>query len=211
MLITAGPTFEKIDPVRFIGNYSSGKMGFALAEECAKRGAKVTLVAGPVALSASKRIERIDVESGEEMYHAANKAFKTADVAILCAAVADYKPQNEAKEKIKTQRRQYAAGFDFDTRHRSRTGQTKDCPTAFGGLCARNSQEECHAKEKLKKKNLDFIVLNSMRNEGTTFQTDDNQINIINATENKAFEKKSKTLVAIDIINEVEAQLQSKK
>ena len=211
VLITAGPTFEKIDPVRFIGNYSSGKMGFALAEECAKRGAKVTLVAGPVALSASKRIERIDVESGEEMYHAANKAFKTADVAILCAAVADYKPLNEAKEKIKHSQGNMQLQLISTRDIAAELGKQKTNQQLLVGFALETHNEECHAKEKLKKKNLDFIVLNSMRNEGTTFKTDDNQINIISATENKAFEKKPKTLVAKDIIDEVEAQLQHKK
>ncbi|WP_311418098.1 bifunctional phosphopantothenoylcysteine decarboxylase/phosphopantothenate--cysteine ligase CoaBC [Hoylesella nanceiensis] len=211
VLITAGPTFEKVDPVRFIGNYSSGKMGFALAEECAKRGAKVTLIAGPVALSASKRIERIDVESGEEMYHAANKAFKTADVAILCAAVADYKPQNEAKEKIKHSEGNMQLELISTRDIAAELGKQKTNQQLLVGFALETQNEEFHAKEKLKKKNLDFIVLNSMRNEGTTFQTDDNQINIISATENKAFEKKHKTLVAKDIIDEVEAQLQRKK
>ena len=203
IMITAGPTYEKIDPVRFIGNYSSGKMGFALAEECCRRGAEVTLVAGPVSLSCSEAIHRIDVESCEEMYQAATKAFAETDAAILCAAVADFKPSEIADRKIKREK------DDLELRLVS----THDIAAALGKMKQKNQRivafaletndEEANAQKKRKKKNADFIVLNSTRNPGTTFRTDDNQITIISEEGKKEYEKKPKTEVARDIINEL--------
>lgn len=203
IMITAGPTYEKIDPVRFIGNYSSGKMGFALAEECCRRGAEVTLVAGPVSLSCSEAIHRIDVESCEEMYQAATKAFASTDAAILCAAVADFKPSEIADRKIKREK----DDLEF------RLVPTHDIAAALGKMKQKNQRivafaletndEEANAQKKRKKKNADFIVLNSTRNPGTTFRTDDNQITIISEEGKKEYEKKPKTEVARDIINEL--------
>ena len=203
IMITAGPTYEKIDPVRFIGNYSSGKMGFALAEECCRRGAEVTLVAGPVSLSCSEAIHRIDVESCEEMYQAATKAFASTDAAILCAAVADFKPSEIADRKIKRKK------DDLELR----LVPTHDIAAALGKMKQKNQRivafaletndEEANAQKKRKKKNADFIVLNSTRNPGTTFRTDDNQITIISEEGKKEYEKKPKTEVARDIINEL--------
>lgn len=203
VMITAGPTYEKIDPVRFIGNYSSGKMGFALAEECLKRGADVTLIAGPVSLSCSPLIHRIDVESCEEMYNAAVNAFGESDAAILCAAVADFKPSEVADKKIKREK------DDLELR----LVPTHDIAAALGKMKQKNQRivafaletndEEANAQKKRQKKNADFIVLNSTRNPGTTFRTDDNQITIISEKGKKEYEKKPKTEVAHDIIDEL--------
>lgn len=203
ILITAGPTYERIDPVRFIGNYSSGKMGFALAEECHRRGAQVTLVAGPVALACSPGIERIDVESCEEMYQAATSHFPHADAAILCAAVADFRPEHVSDEKIKR-------GDDGLV---VRLQPTHDIAAALGRMKApgqmlvafalETSNEVENARLKLAKKHADFIVLNSTRNPGTTFRTDDNQVSIISADGKRDYPKKPKTEVARDIIDEL--------
>ena len=201
ILITAGPTYEKIDPVRFIGNYSSGKMGFSLAEECARRGADVTLVAGPVSLSCSDAIHRIDVESCEEMYLAAMKAWPESDAAILCAAVADFRPETQADQKIKRK------GDDLVIRLKpthdiaAALGQAKRKEQRLVGFALETNDEEQHAREKLAKKNLDFIVLNSLRNEGTCFRSDENQITIISQDAERNYDKKSKQQVASDIID----------
>ncbi len=205
ILITAGPTYEKIDPVRFIGNYSSGKMGFALAEECARRGMQVTLIAGPVSLECSSSIKRIDVESCEEMYNAAIEEFPNVDAAILCAAVADYRPAEVADTKIKRH-------DDEDLTLRllpnkdiaAELGRRKQQNQRLIGFALETNDEEINAQKKLAKKNFDFIVLNSTRNEGTTFRSDDNQISIISDNGKKDFAKKPKSEVARDIIDELE-------
>lgn len=202
VLITAGPTYEKLDPVRFIGNYSTGKMGFALAEECLQRGADVTLVAGPVALQCSPAIHRIDVESCDEMYHAATEAFPHCDVAILCAAVADFKPATVADQKIKRGK----DGLHIDLL------PTQDIAAALGKMkssrqklvaFALETNNEVHnAEEKLRKKNADLIVLNSTRIPDTTFGSDNNQIAIISRDGHRRdFPKKSKRDVAKDIVD----------
>lgn len=204
ILITAGPTYERIDPVRFIGNYSSGKMGFALAEQCAARGAEVTLIAGPVALTCSAAINRIDVESCEEMYQAAVKEFANQDAAILCAAVADFKPEQTAEQKIKR-------GDDALTLHLTPThdiaaalGKMKTEKQRLVGFALETNNEEVNANKKLKEKNLDFIVMNSLRNEGTCFQSDENQIAVISDNGRTDFPKKKKGEVAADIVDELE-------
>ncbi|MGP1545373.1 MAG: bifunctional phosphopantothenoylcysteine decarboxylase/phosphopantothenate--cysteine ligase CoaBC [Prevotella intermedia] len=203
VLITAGPTYEKIDPVRFIGNYSSGKMGFALAEECFKRGANVTLVAGPVHIACSEGINRIDVESCEQMYEACQQAFPVANAAILCAAVADFKPLNFSDTKIK--REKDNLHIDLQPTHdiAAALGQQKTSQQRIVAFALETNNEETNASAKLVKKNADFIVLNSTRNVGTTFQTDDNQITIISKGGKKEYEKKRKHLVARDIIDEL--------
>lgn len=203
VLITAGPTYEKIDPVRFIGNYSSGKMGFALAEECFKRGANVTLVAGPVHITCSEGINRIDVESCEQMYEACQQAFPAADAAILCAAVADFKPLSFSDTKIK--REKDNLHIDLQPTHdiAAALGQQKTSQQRIVAFALETNNEETNASAKLVKKNADFIVLNSTRNAGTTFQTDDNQITIISKGGKKEYEKKRKHLVARDIIDEL--------
>ena len=203
VLITAGPTYEKIDPVRFIGNYSSGKMGFALAEECFKRGANVTLVAGPVHITCSEGINRIDVESCEQMYNACQQAFPAADAAILCAAVADFKPLSFSDTKIK--REKDNLHIDLQSTHdiAATLGQQKTSRQRIVAFALETNDEETNASAKLVKKNADFIVLNSTRNVGTTFQSDDNQITIISKGGKKEYEKKRKHLVARDIIDEL--------
>ena len=203
ILITAGPTYEKIDPVRFIGNYSSGKMGFALAEECSRRGAKVVLVAGPVSLTCTDNIQRVDVESCKEMYEAAVGEFPNCDAAILCAAVADFRPETIAEQKIKR------VGDDLLLKLKP----TQDIAATIGSMkgegqrivafALETNEEESNAQRKLEKKNADFIVLNSTRIPGTTFQADDNQITIINKEGKKSYAKKPKTEVARDIIDEL--------
>lgn len=203
IMITAGPTYEKIDPVRFIGNYSSGKMGFALAEECCRRGAEVTLVAGPVSLSCSEAIHRIDVESCEEMYQAATKAFASTDVAILCAAVADFKPSEIADRKIKREKDDLELHLVPTHDIAAALGKMKQKHQRIVAFALETNDEEANAQKKRKKKNADFIVLNSTRNPGTTFRTDDNQITIISEEGKKEYEKKPKTEVARDIINEL--------
>ena len=200
VLITAGPTYEKIDPVRFIGNYSSGKMGFALAEECSRRGADVVLVAGPVSLQSSAAIRRIDVESADEMHAACVAEFAHADAAILCAAVADFKPAAVAAQKIKREgdglTLKLAATHDIA----AALGREKKGNQVLVGFALETNNEETNAQKKLESKNLDFIVLNSLRNEGTCFGTDNNMVNIISATEKRQFGFKSKSEVAKDIV-----------
>ena len=203
IMITAGPTYEKIDPVRFIGNYSSGKMGFALAEECAKRGAEVTLIAGPVSLQCSPDIHRIDVESCEEMYQAATQAFEQSDAAILCAAVADFRPDEVADKKIKREKDDLELRLVPTHDIAAALGKMKQKHQRIVAFALETNDEESNAQKKRKKKNADFIVLNSTRNPGTTFRTDDNQITIISEEGKKEYEKKPKTEVAHDIIDEL--------
>lgn len=207
ILITAGPTYEKIDPVRFIGNYSSGKMGFALAEECRKRGAEVTLVAGPVALQCHPDIHRIDVESCEKMFNAATEAFANEDAAILCAAVADFKPAQVNDVKIKRE----GDGLHIDlvpTQDIAATlGKMKTERQRIVAFALETNNEEKNAEEKRRKKNADFIVLNSTRIPGTTFRSDDNQIAIISAEGRTNYPKKSKDKVAADIIDQLQRLL----
>ena len=210
VMITAGPTYEKIDPVRFIGNYSSGKMGFSLAEECARRGAEVTLIAGPVncqlSTLASHLIRRIDVESCEEMYQAAVETFPRQDAAILCAAVADFRPENVAEQKIKRE------GDDLVIRLKpthdiaAQLGQMKQ-HQILAGFALETNDEQANAQKKLQKKHLDFIVLNSLQNKGTCFRSDENQISIISADGQQDFPKKLKAEVARDIIDELAKRL----
>lgn len=204
ILITAGPTYEKIDPVRFIGNYSSGKMGFALAEECLRRGADVTLVAGPVSLSCSPAIHRIDVESCEEMYQATTQAFaEQTDAAILCAAVADFRPADVADKKIKREKDDLVLRLVPTHDIAAALGKMKKEDQRIVAFALETNDEEVNAEKKRKKKNADFIVLNSTRVPGTTFGTDENKITIISENGKKEYEKKPKTEVARDIIDEL--------
>ena len=207
ILITAGPTYEKIDPVRFIGNYSSGKMGFALAEECARRGAKVVLVAGPVSLTCSDGIQRVNVESCEEMYEAAVGVFPDCDAAILCAAVADFRPEAIAEEKIKRVGDDLVLKLKPTQDIAATIGRMKEKSQRIVAFALETNEEENNAQRKLENKNADFIVLNSTRIPGTTFQADDNQITIINKEGKKRYAKKPKTEVARDIIDELVAIL----
>lgn len=207
VLITAGPTYEKIDPVRFIGNYSSGKMGFALAEECKRRGAEVTLISGPVALKCSKSINRIDVESCQQMYEAAITAFSDSDAAILCAAVADFKPEDVADEKIKREGNKLTLHLTPTHDIAANLGKMKTPQQRIVAFALETNNEQVNAQRKLEKKNADFIVLNSTRIPGTTFRSDENQISIISSNGKKDYEKKPKSLVARDIIDELAAIL----
>lgn len=203
ILITAGPTYEKIDPIRFIGNYSSGKMGFALAEECSRRGAKVVLVAGPVSLTCTESIQRVDVESCKEMYEAAVGEFPNCDAAILCAAVADFRPETIAEQKIKRVGDELLLKLKPTQDIAATIGSMKGEGQRIVAFALETNEEESNAQRKLEKKNADFIVLNSTRIPGTTFQADDNQITIINKEGKKSYAKKPKTEVARDIIDEL--------
>lgn len=207
IMITAGPTFEKIDPVRFIGNYSSGKMGFALAEACARRGAEVTLIAGPVSSQlsplASQLIKRIDVESCEDMYQAATTSFPEQDAAILCAAVADFQPETMAEQKIKREKDDLVIRLKPTHDIAAALGRMKTERQVMVGFALETNNEEANAQRKLEKKNLDFIVLNSLQNKGTCFRSDENQISIITRTGQQDYERKPKQEVASDIIDEL--------
>ncbi len=204
VLITAGPTYEKLDPVRFIGNYSSGKMGFALAEECARRGAEVELVSGPVSLETRHpRIQRTDVESAEQMYQACTRKFAQADVAILCAAVADFTPAQVADTKIKREGEQLVLRLS-PTRDIARSlGEMKREGQVMVGFALETNDEEAHAQDKLKRKNLDFIVLNSLRDKGAGFRVDTNKVTIIDAQGKTEFPLKTKQEVAADIVKRI--------
>ncbi len=203
---TAGPTYEKIDPVRFIGNYSSGKMGFALAEVCAQQGAEVTLIAGPVSLTTTHpNIHRIDVESAEEMYEAAMAAYPEADAGILCAAVADYRPEVQADEKIKRESKGDMTLHLVPNKDIAASlGAIKREGQVLVGFALETNNEATNAESKLKRKNLDFIVLNSLRDAGAGFRCDTNKISIIdNKGESTAYPLKSKQGVAADIVNKL--------
>ena len=204
ILITAGPTYEKIDPVRFIGNYSSGKMGFALAEECARRGAEVTLIAGPVSLNINHPdIKRIDVESAEEMYNAAMNAFPSMDAAILCAAVADFRPAEQYAEKVKRGGDMLSISLVPNKDIAASLGKMKKANQRLIGFALETNDEEANALKKMAKKNLDFIVLNSLNDSGAGFKYDTNKIAILDKSGGrKDFPLKSKTEVAADIIDE---------
>ena len=206
ILITAGPTYEKIDPVRFIGNYSSGKMGFALAEACAERGAEVTLVAGPVSVEMHHPlIQRVNVESAEEMYQAAMAAFPASDAAILCAAVADYRPDQVATQKLKRETEgEMTLHLVPNKDIAASLGAIKRKEQVLVGFALETNDEAAHAADKLKRKNLDFIVLNSLRDAGAGFRCDTNKVTLLNqAGESKAFPLKSKQEVAADIVDEL--------
>lgn len=205
VLITSGPTYEKIDPVRFIGNYSSGKMGFALAEECAKRGATVTLVTGPVALSLNNQtIKRVDVESAQEMYEEVDAVFASMDITILCAAVADYRPMKKFDEKMKKESSSDVLNIQLTKTIdiASTLGSKKTENQLLVGFALETNNEFDNAKDKLNRKNLDFIVLNSLNDKGAGFRHDTNKVTILNKKgEEKSFGLKSKIEVAKDIID----------
>lgn len=205
VLITAGPTYEKIDPVRFIGNYSSGKMGFALAEACAEQGAEVTLVSGPVMLQTNHpNIHRIDVESASEMYEAATKHFPKADIAILCAAVADFTPKSTADKKIKRKGDDLTIMLQPTQDIAAALGATKKKKQVLVGFALETDNELNNAKDKMKRKNFDFIVLNSLQDKGAGFRVDTNKVTIIDKHNGiTAYDTKSKKEVAKDIIEAI--------
>ncbi len=205
VLINAGPTYENIDPVRFIGNYSSGKMGYALAEEFAAQGATVELVSGPTALSLSNSsINKTDVRSAEEMHEATCSRFENADITILTAAVADFTPVAVADKKIKRGKENYALELKPTKDIAQDLGKTKKAGQLLVGFALENNNEEHHAKAKLAKKDLDLIVLNSINDAGAGFMHDTNKISIIDKNNNTFnYELKSKTDVAKDIIDKI--------
>lgn len=201
VLITAGPTYEKIDPVRFIGNYSSGKMGFALAEVCAEQGAEVTLVSGPVTLTAKHpAIHRVDVESAAEMYEAATHNFPDADIAILCAAVADFTPKVTADKKIKRKGDNLTLELQPTRDIAAALGEVKREGQVMVGFALETNDELDNARKKLKEKNLDFIVMNSLQDKGAGFRVDTNKVTIIDRQGLTAYDTKSKREVAEDIV-----------
>lgn len=212
ILVTAGPTYEKIDPVRFIGNYSTGKMGFAIADECASRGAKVVLIAGPVQLTTKyANIQRIDVESAEQMYTTAMGAFPNVNAAILSAAVADYSIEQPAGEKIKRE-----DGTDLQLQLKP----TKDIAASIGaakepgqivvGFALETTNELQYAEDKMLRKNLDFIVLNSLNDKGAGFGYDTNKISIVDRNGKTDYPLRTKIEVAKDIVDRL-ADLLNKK
>lgn len=209
VMITAGPTYEKIDPVRFIGNYSSGKMGFALAEECARRGAQVTLITGPVQLKTQHSgIIRVDVESAEEMYKAAQAHFPDADAGILCAAVADYRPATVADKKIKREKEEELTLHLRATQDIAASlGAIKRKQQCLVGFALETNNEQQNAEGKLERKNFDFIVLNSLNDAGAGFRHDTNKISIIDRKGREDYPLKPKQEVAQDIINHLVAVL----
>lgn len=202
ILITAGPTYEKIDPVRFIGNYSSGKMGYALAEVCAERGAEVTLVSGPVNLKVTHpNIHRIDVESAEQMYEAAVSAYADADAGILCAAVADFTPETVAGQKIKREKDDLVLRLKPTHDIAAALGKQKQAHQKLVGFALETTDEVAHAQDKLNQKNFDFIVLNSLNDKGAGFRCDTNKITIIDRQATTPYPLKEKKEVACDIID----------
>lgn len=204
ILITAGPTYEKLDPVRFIGNYSSGKMGYALAEECASRGAQVVLVSGPTALATkSALIERISVESAQEMHDASIREFPGCQAAILCAAVADFTPQNTAEEKIKREGNALHLDLRPTPDIAATLGQMKREGQVMAGFALETCNEAAHAREKLERKKPDFIVLNSLRDEGAGFRTDTNKVTMIDGKGEEALPLMSKQETAMHIVDKL--------
>lgn len=207
VLITAGPTYEAIDPVRFIGNHSSGKMGFSLAEEASKRGAKVILISGPSSQTTDdKNIELHKVTSAREMLNKVFEFYDRVDIGIASAAVADYAPKEVAKEKIKKNDDSLTIELVKNPDILKTMGEKKTHQFLVGFALETQNEEE-NAKGKLEKKNLDMIVLNSLRDEGAGFKNDTNKIKIFTRTEKKEFNLKSKDEVAADILDFVEAQL----
>ena len=201
IMITAGPTYEKIDPVRFIGNYSSGKMGIALAEACAEQGAEVELICGPIRLQTlHPNIHRTNVESAAEMYEAATRIYKTSDAGILCAAVADFTVETVADQKIKRGKDDMVLRLKPTQDIAAALGQMKTPSQKLVGFALETTDERENARKKLEKKNLDFIVLNSLNDPGAGFSHDTNKITILSRTDLKEYPLKPKTEVAKDII-----------
>ncbi len=204
ILITAGPTYEKIDPVRFIGNFSTGKMGFALAEECATRGAEVLLIAGPTSLTTTHpNIKRVDVESALEMYNASISAFPDKDIAILSAAVADYRPTDVQDKKMKRRDNEdITIRLTPNPDIAATLGKMKSKKQQIIGFALETNNEESNAIKKIEKKNFNYIVLNSLNDSGAGFGHDTNKITIISKEGDKrSFNLKSKKEVAKDIID----------
>jgi phosphopantothenoylcysteine decarboxylase/phosphopantothenate--cysteine ligase len=204
IMVTAGPTYEAIDPVRFIGNHSSGKMGFAIADQFAALGADVTLITGPTAQNSSYPLKRIDVVSADDMLQACKAEFTTSTITVMSAAVADYTPVQRADQKIKKDSNEFSLELKKTVDILATLGQLKTPEQLLVGFALETQNEEEYAKSKLIKKNLDLIILNSLNDKGAGFKMDTNKITIFNkAAEKKVFDMKSKTEVAIDICNEI--------
>ncbi len=204
-LVTAGPTYEAIDPVRFIGNHSSGKMGMAIAKELEKRGAEVTLILGPSSIVTSENgIKIINVKSAEEMFNACDKIFNETDIAVMSAAVADYTPITKALEKIKKKENTFTIELTKTKDILENLGQRKKAGQVLVGFALETQHEKEYALDKLKRKNADWIVMNSLRDEGAGFGVDTNKVTIFGINgEEISFETKSKTKVAKDIIDTI--------
>lgn len=209
VLVTAGPTFEKIDPVRFIGNYSSGKMGFAIAKELANQGAEVLIVSGPVGLKVNNpMIRRIDVESAAEMHAACMEHFSQVDAAVMCAAVADYRPKMVAGQKLKRKAGEMNLELEATEDIAASLGKIKNKNQVLIGFALETNDEAQNALSKMHKKNLDFIVLNSLQDKGAGFGVDTNKITILSKDNNaQEFELKQKTEVAADIVQKLVEEL----
>jgi len=212
-LVTAGPTYEAIDPVRFIGNHSSGKMGFAIAEELYRLGADVTLISGPTALSLShKAIKRLDVVSADDLLKATVAEFSDADITVMSAAVADYKPEYVADQKIKKKEQAFSLNLIKNTDILAELGNKKRANQLLVGFALETENEVAHASDKLKRKNLDLIVLNSLNDEGAGFKSDLNKITILDKQLNaETFVLKPKNEVAQDICQKILALIPHEK
>ncbi|HCS21489.1 MAG TPA: bifunctional phosphopantothenoylcysteine decarboxylase/phosphopantothenate--cysteine ligase CoaBC [Bacteroidetes bacterium] len=204
-MVTAGPTHENLDPVRFIGNYSSGKMGFAIAEALAKEGAEVTLISGPTHLATrNPAIKRVNIVSAEEMYEVCMEHAPSQQIVVMAAAVADYRPENIAQQKIKKKDVLFLLRLTKTTDILKQLGSTKPKDQILVGFALETENELKNAKEKLKSKNLDFIVLNSMKDEGAGFSSDQNKITIVDKkNKTTAFPLKDKADVAGDIVEKI--------
>ena len=209
VVVTAGPTYEKIDPVRFIGNYSSGKMGLAIAEEFAGRGAEVVLVCGPVNLKTSHpAIRRVDVESAAQMYEVTSKDFVNSDVAVLSAAVADFTPKEKADHKIKRGKDDLLLELLPTKDIAAELGRIKTASQLLVGFALETNDEEVNALSKMQRKNLDMIVLNSLNDKGAGFSVDTNKVTILDKAGNKTvYELKTKVEVAKDIVDQIASRL----
>ena len=203
ILISAGPTYESIDPVRFIGNHSSGKMGFALAREAEKRGANVELIAGPVSLETPRNVQRINVSSADEMKKEIEDRFKNTDILIMSAAVSDYQPLKMASNKIKKDELEMSISLKKTPDILKDLAKLKKKQIVIG-FALETQSEKKNAYEKMKKKNLDAIILNSLNDKGSGFGFETNKITLITPLEERKFDLKSKDLVAVDILNFVE-------
>ena len=209
VVVTAGPTYEKIDPVRFIGNYSSGKMGLAIAEELAGRGAEVVLVCGPVNLkTCHPAIRRIDVESAAQMYEAVFREFIDSDVAILSAAVADFTPKEKADHKIKRGKNDLVLELLPTKDIAAELGKMKKASQLLVGFALETNDEEVNALSKMQRKNLDMIVLNSLNDKGAGFGVDTNKVTIMGKVGDRiVYELKTKVEVAKDIVDQIASRL----
>lgn len=209
VVVTAGPTYEKIDPVRFIGNYSSGKMGLAIAEELAGRGAEVVLVCGPVNLKTSHpAIRRVDVESAAQMYEVTSKEFVNSDAAVLSAAVADFTPKEKADHKIKRGKDDLLLELLPTKDIAAELGRIKTVSQLLVGFALETNDEEMNALSKMQRKNLDMIVLNSLNDKGAGFSVDTNKVTILDKAGDKTvYELKTKVEVAKDIVDQIASRL----